>query len=68
MLKTLSMALMLCPDRFSGVVNAVFYVQMSQIDTENDKKHEVYQFSKFLCVSFQIFVHTGKSVLSSGLL
>ena len=34
---------------------AVFYVKKSQVDTENGKNPEIFQFSEVLCIFFQIF-------------
>ena len=55
MLKTLDMALIRCPVGFSEELVAIFKMKMSQIDTENDKNHKVFQFSKILLIFINIF-------------
>ena len=51
---------MCCPVGFSGEFNAVFYVKMSQIDTEIDKKPKIFQFSKPLCIFLFEFPPTSR--------
>ena len=43
------------PVVFYGEIIAMFWLKMSQTDTENDKNVKILQFSKILCVFFQIF-------------
>ena len=52
MLKMLSMAPIRCPVGFSEKIIAVFQLENSQIDTENDKNLKFFQFSK----TMRIFV------------
>ena len=66
-----------CPVGFSVALISVFEVNMSQITTEFDKKHKIFQFSKTLCIFFKLLTvfmdwnadksQQGKNVLSSRL-
>ena len=44
-----------CTVVFHGNIIAVFQTKMSQIDTENDKKPKLFQFSKFISFSPTFF-------------
>ena len=66
-----------CPVGFSVALISVFEVNMSQITTEFDNKHQIFQFSKTLCIFFKLLTvfmdwnadksQQGKNVLSSRL-
>ena len=64
MLKTLNMVLVRCPVGFSEEMMAVFQKKKFQIDTGNDKKLKIFQFSKFLC----IFVRVSRDFLDWNVL
>ena len=55
MLKTLNMALIRCPAGVSDEIIAVFQIEKSQIDTENDKEPQNLHFLKFLRIFHRIF-------------
>ena len=38
------------PVVFNENIIAIFWLKMSQIDTENDKNHQNFQFSKISCI------------------
>ena len=42
----------LCPVVFNEEIVAMFWLKLSQIDTENDKNHEIFQIPKILCRFF----------------
>ena len=55
MLKMLNMALISCPVGFSEEIIAVFQMQKSQIDTENEKKPKDFmQISNILCIFVKV--------------
>ena len=45
-----------CPVVFYEEIIAMFRMKMSQIDTENDKNANIFQFSKIVCLLFSKFL------------
>ena len=54
MLEMLNMESICCTVGFSEKIIAVFCLKKSQTDTEIDKNPIIFQFSKKLCILFQI--------------
>ena len=48
--KRVNIEKMFCPVGFFEEFITVFYVTMSQIETENNEKPKIFQFSKFSCI------------------